>query len=499
MRAPSHPLWWSALALLLANDHVLKGAGVLPAALTGKLSDFAGMIVAPPLLALLLGRARVTPGVRARSATLLVGAGLCAIKLLPFAAHALETATRSVGLAWQIALDPTDLWALLALPLGCAMALPRAAAAPARARSVHALGVAIASLACIATGLGKKSDKNERTDAPTIQNNSKKNVTVVIASTEGKGGCRIYRDDRIGLLTADAFTSAREVALEPDDEAALVDDTSTAGCGAASIALPNGQQQLVFWRDLDEIEGFVPDDDDERRARRILLGGNPDHYTFAIGDDLQSFELGADAPKPTCEASDVEYTLDFDDLPVAQAFLQVGEQRRADDGCLEVDWFMAEGDTTPKTQRLCVPDWAFPFSEDDTLAVTQSTGEDGARTLRITHYDGASIATQVEIWNDASSFEGGQIKSLSAIDCVGELAECGAYVRPVEADLRDSSKDLREGDDHTINIDKPDEGEPKSVRVALGRSRDVSWSAPACTGGEARLGASANALELRIY
>ena len=107
--------------------------------------------------------------------------------------------------------------------------------------------------------------------------------------------------------------------------------------------------------------------------------------------------------------------------------------------------------------------------------------------------------TQVEIWNDASTFEGSKIKSLDAVDCVGELAECGAYVRPVSADLRDSSKVLHAGDDHTINADDPDDGDPKSVRVALGNARDVSWTAPACTGGEARLGASANALELRIY
>src|SRR5690606_12557634 len=34
-----HPRFWAALALLVVNDHALKGAGVLPGALTGKLSD----------------------------------------------------------------------------------------------------------------------------------------------------------------------------------------------------------------------------------------------------------------------------------------------------------------------------------------------------------------------------------------------------------------------------------------------------------------------------
>ena len=35
--ALQHPLWWGALALLLVNDHLLKGAGLLPSFLTGKL------------------------------------------------------------------------------------------------------------------------------------------------------------------------------------------------------------------------------------------------------------------------------------------------------------------------------------------------------------------------------------------------------------------------------------------------------------------------------
>jgi hypothetical protein len=510
-KALSHPVWWTALALLLANDHVLKGAGVLPAALTGKLSDFAGMIVAPPLVALALLRVPATWRTRALVSTSLPGVVLCAIKLSPQAAHALEAGFGWIGLPWRIWLDASDLWALLALPFGYAMSLPSPQPDPSaleigsriahgrRRELAHGLGIAIASLACIATGLGKKDSHSDRTDAPTIQNKSSHDVTVVLASTEGNGGCRIYRDDRIGLLNADAFTSAREIVIQPDDEAALVADTSTSSCGAASIALANGQQQLVFWRDLDKIEGFVPDDDDERRARRILLDGNSDHYTFAIGDDLKAFELGVDAPKPTCDASDVEYTLEFDELPVAQAFLQLGEQHKADDGCLEVEWFMAEGDTTPKTQRLCVPEWAFPFQENDTLAVTQSATSEGARVLRITHYDHSSIATQLEIWNDASTFEGGKIKSLEAIDCVGELAQCGAYLRPVQAALRGSSKLLHAGDDHTINTEKPDDGDPKSVRVALGNARDVSWTAPACTGGEARIGATSNALELRTY
>jgi hypothetical protein len=37
------------------------------------------------------------------------------------------------------------------------------------------------------------------------------------------------------------------------------------------------------------------------------------------------------------------------------------------------------------------------------------------------------------------------------------------------------------------------------VRVLIGSARDVSWTAPTCTGAEAHTGATANALELREY
>jgi hypothetical protein len=56
-------LWWAALALLIINDNLLKGHGVVPGWLTGKLSDFAFLVVAPVVFAALLPRRhdRLTP------------------------------------------------------------------------------------------------------------------------------------------------------------------------------------------------------------------------------------------------------------------------------------------------------------------------------------------------------------------------------------------------------------------------------------------------------
>ncbi len=112
--ALAHPLFWAALALLAVNDHVLKGAQLLPGAVTGKLSDFAGMLVAPIVLAALL-RLRSRAG-RA-IAIVTVAAGFSAVKLSRPMADALELLTSYTPLPWRVCCDPTDLVALSVLPL----------------------------------------------------------------------------------------------------------------------------------------------------------------------------------------------------------------------------------------------------------------------------------------------------------------------------------------------------------------------------------------------
>lgn len=136
-----HPLWWVALLALALNDHLLKGSAA-PAALTGKLSDFAGLLVAPPLFAYLLARAQV-PRARPLGWAAVVGV-FAGINLSPGFARLVEDA-----LGWQIWVDPTDLVALpmaaVAWRLFAARPAPRTLPAPRRA------AIAFGALACIAT------------------------------------------------------------------------------------------------------------------------------------------------------------------------------------------------------------------------------------------------------------------------------------------------------------------------------------------------------------
>lgn len=142
-----------AVAVLVANDWVLKGAGVLPGWLTGKLSDVAGMVVAPVVLAALLALAGLPVRHARRAAVAVIGLGFAAIKLSPAAAGLFDDAvngvTRLLGLpiAAQTVPDRLDLLALPFLVVGSALA-ERLAPDPALRRSG---ALALGLLACAAT------------------------------------------------------------------------------------------------------------------------------------------------------------------------------------------------------------------------------------------------------------------------------------------------------------------------------------------------------------
>jgi hypothetical protein len=100
-----HPLTVIAVVVLLLNDHLFKL--LWPGPVTGKLSDVAGLIVAPPLLNLLLCRPRVS--------VLLTGAAFTLVKTTAIGA---ALASEAWTLAWgpsRVLADPTDLIALPAL------------------------------------------------------------------------------------------------------------------------------------------------------------------------------------------------------------------------------------------------------------------------------------------------------------------------------------------------------------------------------------------------
>ncbi|MER5621004.1 hypothetical protein ABT061_08155 [Streptosporangium sp. NPDC002544] len=118
-----HPATVAATILLLVNDHLLKA--LWPGPVTGKLSDVAGLLVAPPVLALAflpalaLTRAGPFSSVLARLAapvaTVATGVGFTLVKTTEGGAEFASRAWTLVAGPSRVLADPTDLVALPAL------------------------------------------------------------------------------------------------------------------------------------------------------------------------------------------------------------------------------------------------------------------------------------------------------------------------------------------------------------------------------------------------
>lgn len=149
----AHPLPVLALVVLVVNDHLAKGAGVLPDAFTGKASDVAGLFVFPLVLSSLANglvpRARPVPLTAVGAA--LTAAVFAAMKTVPF------VNAFACHLLGPTELDPSD---LLTLP-ACAASLvfvahvvrreTPSAVAGGRVLALHRAAVAVAAVACLAT------------------------------------------------------------------------------------------------------------------------------------------------------------------------------------------------------------------------------------------------------------------------------------------------------------------------------------------------------------
>ncbi|TMR12603.1 hypothetical protein ETD86_32470 [Nonomuraea turkmeniaca] len=99
----------AGVIVLLVNDHLLKQAW--PGFVTGKLSDVAGLVVAPALLALLLWRRADL------AATVLTGVLFALVKTTETGAEAASQVWTLVAGPSRVLADPTDLLALPALAL----------------------------------------------------------------------------------------------------------------------------------------------------------------------------------------------------------------------------------------------------------------------------------------------------------------------------------------------------------------------------------------------
>ncbi len=147
-RAVTHPAWILAVFVLLVNDHVIKPAALLEP-LAGKLSDVAGLFLFPVLLATLIG-------VRTRRGLWLTGGAVAAvfatINVSPTIAAGFDRLI-SLVVPFATTVDPTDLVALLAIPIGLAFFEPlmMTTHVQRRRRALEAAAVTVGALASMAT------------------------------------------------------------------------------------------------------------------------------------------------------------------------------------------------------------------------------------------------------------------------------------------------------------------------------------------------------------
>lgn len=242
----THPLFVAALVALAVNDHVLKGAGVLPGAVTGKLSDLAGLLVAPLALAWLC-RVRTRRGwILAHVA---VGVGFAALQLPAVAAR----------LAPPFAITP-DLTDLLALPmLGVSFVVFARARPPLHLAARTAFGVA-AVITCAATG-GPQQPTSRYPYPPggeldsdvMIRHVGSESIEVGVRRLrdEQEVDCDALLDDPVAALEGVDFGDERRWELARGDGVPLWDRRGGAvdrDCYAVLLHDPHGREWYVTWR-----------------------------------------------------------------------------------------------------------------------------------------------------------------------------------------------------------------------------------------------------------
>jgi hypothetical protein len=240
-------VWWVALVVLLANDHLLKGAGLVGGWLTGKLSDFAGLIVATMLAAVLAGRLRATVSARA-VAFGAVAATFAATKISPTAAHAVESGLGWLGLRARICVDRTDLLALVVLPVAWRLVARARSRAPGRsARAREAVQVSLGAAACLATS----SVEPATTSQAFLTNVTFDTIAVQVFRPTGSLDCAARTGPPGGMLDASLFSPGVCWRIGSQEALPLGDSLRGAdgppACGAAVIRTAGLPDTLLSW------------------------------------------------------------------------------------------------------------------------------------------------------------------------------------------------------------------------------------------------------------
>jgi hypothetical protein len=475
-RAPhhglAHPAFLGALAVLVVNDHLLKGSGALPPWLTGKLSDFAGLIVAPVVvLAVLRGLeaassagprdlARGTlPPARApeRShgpgtswhmpAIAMTGVTLLFVvtELSQSAADVVAALAGGLGVPSRLWADPTDLVALAVLPLTWRVMVPRAAEPGGWPLALSRSVLALALVACVATAPRPPSWST----SAFLVNRTTEAVDVRIRWANVSLSCPELSEHTLStVVSPDVLSRGTTFRVVPDATIPLDDWAALAARGDADAGFPGGRPAGVFGPGcvvaLIAIDG-IPDtlvlwstdqslvvptraaDGDLPVRGRVDVVASGTGIALTTSADLRA-EAYDDRPTvPRCElAAEVGSS---EPAAVAGPAFVVEARSDTTDGCVRLDLEMG---ARPLPFFVCAPGELVPFQVGDSvridasdeLGVHRTALVGGGRTLVLLRARRAETGS-------VSVIEGGVTLGLGEPDaCGGNRLDCGSFVTP---------------------------------------------------------------------
>lgn len=315
-------MWWAALVALAVNDHVLKGSALLPPHVTGKLSDIAGLIVAPLLLSRLLHGRLTYSSRRAGLAFIAVGAVFVLINISQAFANWVAAVPGVLGVPSRLWADPTDLLALMVLPIAWKLDAPRRSSlrnSESRKRPFgrgdgwSRMGVAAGGLACVATS----TDYERIHTAAYLFNVTRHELTIDIRPAREGFDCEELEEDPMAVLTVDAFEEGSCNSVKPYDKLALdphafVEDEEAPTdvphhCDAAVIRIEGAAPSLLVWESTPQtmLQGT---DFEEILAdpHSVLVEELGDRRYLAPGEHIRVMEVMDEdaAPAPACGADE---------------------------------------------------------------------------------------------------------------------------------------------------------------------------------------------------
>ncbi len=382
-RALLHPLWIASLGLLAANDHFFKGSGLLPSIVTGKLSDFAGLVVAPTLLAVLL---RLSSRKGLTFAHLATGIVFAAIKVSPTLARLFESIAGLGPFSWSITVDPTDLFALPSLLLSYRVLVP-VMEAPAEARPLVQRALVVGgSLACAAT-----SQQNFPTCEDPIACGvvPRENAAIVIANATGaerfvrvrplkdsaEFDCNTLLADPESALSREIFDDADAWLIQAERGLPLQNDTKGRTCVAYLIDSDGLPPALLAWS-TDQFPTVLASTSTATPDPNVTLTLSLDtNGKLGLSPHPALFKAPpVEDPPPAagCGVEDPGVGVEWSTpVPINGPFVVAGIES-SPDGCHGI---MIEN---KPTFYVCVPAAAMPFKAGDVLEIAASPVVGGA-------------------------------------------------------------------------------------------------------------------------